>query len=622
MDDVGKILADFSMEMGKQIVSETAGSARSKKYSIANALGVSINRYADKIYQSCSKTKTLLYADKAVDIKDIYVQGLLHSQTESVNDGELLSRVLREDKKNIVISGTAGSGKSMMMKHFLLQSIRIQSKKIPIFFELRTVNKAPTVSLLDHLFKKLDIDAKQFPRKRFDDCLQRGMFIFILDGFDELDEDLVEKIELELRELYQKYSQNSLIISTRPDVKLSSSVSLEVYHVQKLSLNQAVSLIEKVRYDADKKEAFISELKSGLYTKHHDFASSPLLLTMMLMTFHTFAVIPEKIHLFYNQVFEVLFSKHDVSKDGYYVRSTKTSLDIDDFSEILQAFSSSSYVRKCFQFTLSSALEYSEDAIKYCGQEVEKKDFLEDMLKAVCLLIKDGNRILFTHRSFQEYFTALFISNLREENFVKFVKAIEGRASTDDVLFMLFGMEKDKFETLVLLDLISSLKSELRLGSDEIDSELSVLDLLFEEMIYSSEGKDGDHPRLVEGDFSFGATNPDKTMSLSYNLSEQMWRLMFLVKCYPAEFEWLDSNYMLSESLDEGDYPFFITGFLACKLPVFKDEKDRTEKEIAELIFKSNINLAKNIVHSLDQIKEGIAGRSGFKNNTLQSLLG
>lgn len=61
-----------------------------------------------------------------------------------------------------------------------------------------------------------------------------------------------------------------------------------------LSLSQAKTMIEKLEYDNDTKIEFIKALEDSLFKTHYSFASIPLLLTIMFLTFNQHADIPEK----------------------------------------------------------------------------------------------------------------------------------------------------------------------------------------------------------------------------------------------------------------------------------------------------------------------------------------
>jgi len=119
--------------------------------------------------------------------------------------------------------------------------------------------------------------------------------------------------------------------------------------VQPLDINQVTALIGKLKYDDKIKRKFVQRIKADLYSKHQSFLSSPLLATMMLLTFDQFADIPEKIHLFYEQAFDTLFAKHDATKEAYK-RQSQTKLPIDVFKKALAYFWLKTSACKIFTF--------------------------------------------------------------------------------------------------------------------------------------------------------------------------------------------------------------------------------------------------------------------------------
>ena len=82
------------------------------------------------------------------------------------------------------------------------------------------------------------------------------------------------------------------------------------------------------------KNKFAKELKDTLYDNHESFASIPLLLTIMLMTYEDGASIPNNLTDFYNLAFYTLYQKHDASKSGYK-RELKSNLSLEQFKEAL-----------------------------------------------------------------------------------------------------------------------------------------------------------------------------------------------------------------------------------------------------------------------------------------------
>ena len=79
--------------------------------------------------------------------------------------------------------------------------------------------------------------------------------------------------------------------------------------VRALTIPQVIRLISKIDYDRDLKRHFIEQIYHHLYASHKSFLSSPLLATIMLLTYEYFAEIPNKMHIFYEQAFAALFRR-------------------------------------------------------------------------------------------------------------------------------------------------------------------------------------------------------------------------------------------------------------------------------------------------------------------------
>ena len=148
-------------------------------------------------------------------------------------------------------------------------------------------------------------------------ALQAGCFMFLLDGYDEIATQKRDIFFGKLDAFCDRYSKNYFIISSRPYSEFVEFQRFTVLSMCNLSKEQAISLINKIEFDLDVKQHFIEALQSHLYSKHKSFASNPLLLNIMLLTFDNYAEIPEKLHLFYSNAFETLYSKHDATKSEY-----------------------------------------------------------------------------------------------------------------------------------------------------------------------------------------------------------------------------------------------------------------------------------------------------------------
>lgn len=169
----------------------------------------------------------------------------------------------------------------------------------------------------------------------------------------------------------------------------------------------------------------------------------------MLFTFEEFAEIPNKMHAFYARAFDTLFQKHDADKDQF-VRRTKTNLSREDFKLVLSSFCAISYLDGKFEFKKPQITDYINKGIQYSNNvnldiSVSANRFLSDLKDSICLIQKDGLNYVFVHRSFQEYFSAVFLEKLHASK----VKSVADRFChrfSDNVISMALDMSRETME--------------------------------------------------------------------------------------------------------------------------------------------------------------------------------
>lgn len=142
---------------------------------------------------------------------------------------------------------------------------------------------------------------------QFELALRAGGLLLILDGFDEIDFTHRDLVSRQILDISTKYPKTIIIVSGRPDDKFSSWHDFHTFTVQALTKPQVIELITKINYDEGLKRRFQSEVERRLYDLHTSFLSSPLLSSIMLLTYEQFAEIPNKMHIFYEQAFAALF---------------------------------------------------------------------------------------------------------------------------------------------------------------------------------------------------------------------------------------------------------------------------------------------------------------------------
>ena len=271
-----------------------------------------------------------------------------------------------------------------------------------------------------------------------------------MDGFDELNYDLRDEVERQLLLVQRDFPNAVVVVSSRPDQRFSTWQSYYVFDVEPLDEDQIRKLIDSFEYPLAIKKRFLKEVEGRLLKTHKSFLSSPLLASIMLLTYKEYAEIPEKMNAFYDRAFDTLFQRHDAQKDQYK-RKRYTSLQREDFKSLFSTFCAMSYLDRKISFDEKDFSKFTSLAIKYNSKEnpsIKKTDadkFSKDLIESVCMLKYDGLDVTFVHRSFQEYFAANFVSGLRGSKVRKFLDAYAERLN-DSVIPMAAEMSRSIVE--------------------------------------------------------------------------------------------------------------------------------------------------------------------------------
>lgn len=316
--------------------------------------------------------------------------------------------------KNILITGTAGQGKSVLLRYLAVQELR-QGKRVPLFMELRRIDKATD---FDSLLKlQLNIDRATSQDELLSHLLNRGNLTLFLDGFDEVPREFAMGVRDKLFALISKYKTLQVVISSRPGAlcaHLQDLPNLGFAEVAELGAGDFKPFLKKIGTEEVVLDRLILAIENSS-THVKQLLKTPLMLTLLVLTCGGKQHIPDTLPEFYDSLFRVLAIMHDETKPGY-VREMATKLT---YSELEQLFECFSFVtREKFDKTSLNPSQFDESvsaAISYTNKNCTPEGFKTDVSETVCLMVREGVDTTFIHKSIQEYYTARFIKSLPDD---------------------------------------------------------------------------------------------------------------------------------------------------------------------------------------------------------------
>ena len=414
-----------------------------------------------------SKVKTLIFGDALVDFYEIYVCNDLSCDSTRAKARFLryttpdvvIKDARREDLanvyNNVIISGTGGQGKSMMMRHLFLSSAKDYEDggKIPLLVTVRDFGEKKDITFEDYLFTYFDAFGVGFTKEDMKNLLKFGRFFLLFDGLDEINGKCIGDFQKELSRMIDRYPDNQFVLSTRPMSDYYALQRFQVLDLMPFTEDQAVELVTKLNFRPDApeiKQKFLARLKSDLFLTHEEFVRNPLLLTIMLMTFEEYGIGQSKRHMFYEEAFMTLAKKHDLSK-GAYERPLKTGLSVEKIKSYFAEFCARTYGDYCYEFTADTFRDYFSRMVegdKSITELYSVEDLLHDLTINLCLFYYESGKYHFIHRSFQEYFCALYFS-WQTDMLEQIGNLFDSRpeiADRDETLIMLYAMIPERME--------------------------------------------------------------------------------------------------------------------------------------------------------------------------------
>ncbi|RFQ39571.1 NACHT domain-containing protein [Pseudomonas sp. ATCC 13867] len=308
-----------------------------------------------------------------------------------------------------VVQGIIGQGKSVLLRHLAVQEIlREDNARIPLFYELRKLSKS--TSLEQGLAQTLtDYDLK-VDEEVFSYLASSGRMVLLLDGFDELDSDVIKSTTLEIDRLVVRFPELQIIVSSRPGNEIQKLSSFEIVNISSLRETDYGPFLRKLGLKSDRVFDIVEAIKDSP-AKVSELINTPLMLTLVVMVYQSESQIPSELPEFFDKLFYTVFTRHDKLKPAFF-RQHYSGLSENKLRSLFEAF-----CFMCIQFGNGRTLkprEFSE-AFNYAlectsGSACSEDGFRKDLVKVSCLMLEEGfDQVTFLHKSIAEYYAAAFV---------------------------------------------------------------------------------------------------------------------------------------------------------------------------------------------------------------------
>lgn len=389
-----------------------------------------------------SEIKNLLYRNKPAKIADIFVEPVIRHNDDEFTATQIFD--LFSDNQRIILRGSAGLGKSVLMKQFCLRHVDNQIAFAPLFLELRKVSESTSKDIAAALFETYN--GRNYPLgfEEFQKALESRTFSVLLDGFDEVQPSLRDGVEGAILRFANQFPACPLIVSGRSERSFLSWEQFVVYDLAPMDEKSTVELISKLDVELGLKERFISEAIPRLFQENDkSFIQTPLLAILMLLTYSTFVDVPKQMHIFYANAFETLLRDHDVTKSQFR-RPLVSGIAEEDFKRIFSAFCALTYFQKKFEFSFDEIERAIDQSLKATQVTAKIRNVIDDLTLSICVMQYENLEYSFVHRSFQEYFSAVYLRDSPMSVVSAFLDSESSRR--ENVIPMLMGMDRDRIE--------------------------------------------------------------------------------------------------------------------------------------------------------------------------------
>lgn len=330
---------------------------------------------------------------------------------------------IAKDKSRLMVLGQPGVGKSTFLRKLGLEALKgqhgqLQSQQIPVLIELKTF-RGSNINLKAILTEEFDVCGFPNAAAFTDSALKTGKLLILLDGLDEVPTHNLNPVIDHIEAFVTQYDQNTFVASCRTAAYHSSFRQFTDVTIADFDDEQIEQFIRRwfsaaIDQKAETADRYWQLLQKSENAAAKELAQTPLLLTFLCLIYDREQTLPSNRSTLYGDALNILLKEWSAQKrleqDPIY-KGFHPELEKELLSEIAYG----SFVEDRLFF---SKADITERIGTFLADTLDATRYLdgEAVLKAIekqqgILVERATETYSFSHLTFQEYLTALYIVN-------------------------------------------------------------------------------------------------------------------------------------------------------------------------------------------------------------------
>jgi hypothetical protein len=324
-------------------------------------------------------------------------------------------------KGNLFVLGKPGAGKTTFLKYIAIKAAEQTIDKVPVFVSLKE-------------WADSDKELMQFIAERFDICdfpdaqpfveglLKSGSAIVLFDGLDEVNQESGQRDRQTraINRFVEKYDRAQCLITCRlaaSDYSFKPFTYIEIADFTERQIQTFVGNWFRNNEGARDEETckrFLTEFNKEDNKGLRDLARTPLLLTLLCLTFDETLTFPQRRVEIYKEALDALLKKWDssrrIKRDEVYRK-----LSLGHKENMLARIAAETFEKNQYFIPQVELERLITGFLKNVPpHEADETTDGETILKAIeaqhGIFVERAHKIYsFSHLTFQEYFTAKYI---------------------------------------------------------------------------------------------------------------------------------------------------------------------------------------------------------------------